>query len=132
MELQKEVVMKLVEEHRQQGRTVREVLTRVGVARSTYYRWKKPVSPKPAGRRQSYPLTPEEKQRIEVVKEEHPEYRHRRIQGVLQAQGVYLSASVIYGHLKQLGWVEPYDRRPAPWKHPHYEVWHKNLVWGCD
>lgn len=132
MDLQKEVVMKLVEEHRQQGRTVREVLTSVGVARSTYYRWKKPVSAKPAGRRQSYPLTPEERQRIEAVKEEHPEYRHRRIQGVLQAQGVYLSASAIYGYLKQLGWVEPYDRRPAPWKHPRYEVWQRNLLWGCD
>lgn len=132
MDLQKEVVIKLVEEHRQQGRTVSEVLSSVGVARSTYYRWKKPVSPKPAGGQQSYPLTPEEKQRIEAVKEEHPEYRHRRIQGVLQAQGVYLSASAIYGYLKQLGWVEPYDRRPAPWKHPRYEAWQRNLLWGCD
>jgi len=29
---------------------------------------------------------------VEAVKEVHSEYRHRRIQGVLQQQGVYLSA----------------------------------------
>jgi hypothetical protein len=48
---------------------------------------------------------------IEAVKESHPEYRHRRIQGLLQQRGVYLSASAIYGHLKELGQVEPYTIR---------------------
>lgn len=69
---------------------------------------------------------------IEAVKEVHPEYRHRRIQGVLQQQGVYLSASAIYGHLKELGQVEPYERRAAPWKSPHYEAWQRNVFWGSD
>jgi putative transposase len=69
---------------------------------------------------------------IEAVKEEHPEYRHRRIQGELQRQGVYLSASAIYRHLRELGQVEPYERRAAPWKGPRYEVWQRNLMWGCD
>ena len=69
---------------------------------------------------------------IEAVKAEHGEYRHRRIQGELQRQGVYLSASAIYGHLKELGQVEPYERRAAPWKTPHYEAWQRNLIWGSD
>jgi putative transposase len=69
---------------------------------------------------------------IERVKEEHPQYRHRRIQGELQRQGVYLSASAIYRHLRELGQVEPYERRAAPWKGPRYEVWQRNLMWGCD
>jgi transposase InsO family protein len=77
-------------------------------------------------------LTGEERRVIEEIKEAHPHYRHRRIQGVLQQKGVYLSASVIYGHLKQRGWVEPYDRRAAPWKSPRYEVWQRNLMWGSD
>jgi transposase len=103
MDLQKESVMKLVEEHRQQGRTIGEVLSSVGIARSTYYRWRKPVRAKPARQRPSYSLTPHERRMIEMVKEEHPEYRHRRIQGILQARGMYLSASAIYGYLRQLG-----------------------------
>jgi hypothetical protein len=41
---------------------------------------------------------------------------------------VYLSASVIYGHFKQRGQVEPYQRRAAPWKEPRYEVWQRNLM----
>jgi hypothetical protein len=51
---------------------------------------------------------------------------------VLQQQGVYLSASAIYGHLKELGQVEPYERRAAPWKSPLYEARQRNLLWGSD
>lgn len=59
-------------------------------------------------------------------------YRQRKIQGVLQQRGVYLSASAIYEHLKATGRVEPYERRQAPWQSPHYEVWQNNLMWGSD
>jgi len=59
-------------------------------------------------------------------------YRHRRIQGVLQQRGVYLSMSVIYEHLKATGRVEPYERRPAPWPNPHYEVRQRNQMLGSD
>jgi putative transposase len=51
---------------------------------------------------------------------------------VLQAEGRYVSASAVYGHLKQRGQIEPYTRREAPWKHPHYEIRHRNLLWGGD
>jgi transposase InsO family protein len=129
---QKQAVLELVEAHRREGRSVSEVLTSLGVARSSYYRWKKGRGDKKAKRQSSYGLTVEERQMIEGVKESHPEYRHRRIQGVLQQQGVYLSASAIYGHLKELGQVEPYERRAAPWRSPRYEVWQRNLMWGCD
>ena len=104
----------------------------VGIARSSYYRWKKHRGQGRVSRWKSYQLTAEERGMIEGVKQAHPEYRHRRIQGVLQGKGVYLSASAIYGHLKRLGWVERYDRRAAPWKSPRYEVWGRNLLWGCD
>ena len=132
MESQREAVLKLVEAHRGQGRKVSEVLGNVGVARSSYYRWKKGVGRKEVQRQSSYQLTGEERRVIEEIKEAYPHYRHRRIQGVLQQKGVYLSASAIYGHLKQRGWVEPYDRRAAPWKSPRYEAWQRNLMWGSD
>ena len=41
MEAQKQAVIEQVEAHRGQGRPVAEVLGNVGVARSSYYRWKK-------------------------------------------------------------------------------------------
>ena len=133
MEEQKQAVMDLVDSHRGQGRTVAEVLGSAGVARSSYYRWKKSEEgEKKASRASSYEITAEERQLIDEVKEQHPQYRHRRIQGVLQQQGVYLSASAIYGHLKAQGKVEPYERRAAPWKSPRYEIWQRNQMWGSD
>ena len=132
MAVQKQAVLDLVKAHGGEGRSVGEVLGSVGVARSSYYRWKKSEGEKKVERSSSYELTGEERQMIEAVKESHPEYRHRRIQGVLQQRGVYLSASAIYGHLKELGQVEPYERRAAPWKSPRYEVWQRNLMWGSD
>jgi putative transposase len=129
---QKKALLGLVEAHREQGRSVKEVLGRVGVARSSYYRWKKGVGGKKDKRQGGYGLTGEEREMIEAVKGEHPEYRHRRIQGLLQQQGVYLSASAIYGHLKHKGWVEPYERRVAPWKTARYQAWQRNLMWGSD
>lgn len=132
MSEQKQSVMELVEAQRCQGRTVGEVLGSMGVARSSYYRWKKGNVKKSGDRQNGYAITAEERKLIEEVKEQHPHYRHRRIQGVLQERGIYLSASVIYGHLKSQGQVEPYERRAAPWKSPHYEVWQRNLMWGSD
>ena len=104
----------------------------MGVARSSYYRWKKGAGEKADKRQRSYELTGEERQMIEAVKEEHGEYRHRRIQGELQQRGVYLSASAIYRYLKEQGQVEAYERRAAPWETARYEAWRRNLLWGSD
>lgn len=131
MSTQKESILHGVEEERQKGRGVGEVLATLGIKRATYYRWKKGVG-RISSCRGAFALTPEEQRRIEEAKEAHPEYRHRRIQGVLQAQGFYLSPSAVYEHLKKLGQVEPYARREAPWKSPRYEVRQRNLLWGCD
>jgi putative transposase len=132
MAVQKQAVVELVQRQRGQGRTVGEVLGSVGVARSSYYRWKKSKGAKKGERQSRYELTAEERDLIDEVKAKHPQYRHRRIQGMLQQKGIYLSASAIYGHLKELGQIEPYERRVAPWKTARYEVWQRNLMWGSD
>ncbi len=51
---------------------------------------------------------------------------------MLQSQGIYLSMSSVYHHLKALNQGEPYERRPSPLKEPRYHVWQRNLMWGCD
>jgi len=132
MSAQKEAVITLVEKQRAQGRPVGEVLTTLGIGRATYYRWQQNQGQPQSRPRTTYPLTPDEKRQIEEVKEAHPELRHRQLQGVLQIQGVYLSASAIYQHLKALDRIEPYTRRPVPWAFPRYEVWRKNMMWGGD
>ena len=58
MKQQKQAVIELVEAHRSQGRPVAEVLGSVGVARSSYYRWKKnDPGEKNARRQRSYEIT---------------------------------------------------------------------------
>lgn len=131
MSTQQAAILQMVQDARQKGQRVGEVLATLGIKRATYYRWKKGMggrSSSPGGRS----LIPAEHTRIDQVKDAHPEYRHRRIQGLLQTEGCYVSASAVYAHLKKRGQVEPYVRREAPWKQPRYEIRQRNLLWGSD
>lgn len=132
MNAQKEGVIKLVEDQRAHGRKVGEALKTLGIKRPTYYRWKKSTGTKQVRSSKISSLIPEEKKMIESIKQTRPELKHRQIQGLLQAEGIYLSFSSIYKHLKDMDLVEPYARREAPWKYPRYEIIKRNLMWGCD
>jgi putative transposase len=131
MHTQKVAILQTVEDARLNGRRVNEVLATLGIKRATYYRWKKGMGGR-SSTRGGCSLTPAEHTRIDQVKDAHPAYRHRRIQGLLQEEGCYVSASAVYAHLKQWGQVEPYVRREAPWKQPRYEIRQRNLLWGSD
>lgn len=114
------------------GRTVRQTVEGLGMGRASYYRWRNGEAEGTLPAPHPRVLMPEEWTLIDRVKEQQPHLRHRRIQGVLQAMGVYLSASSVYERLKARGWAQSYERRPAPWKEPRYEVWRRNVMWGCD
>lgn len=108
-----------------------EVAKTLEISRASYYRWRQ--GPKEGSPVQNpRVLTPAEVEQIDRVKEQHPEWRHRRIQGALQAEGTYVSATRVYERLKAQGWDQSYERRPAPWKEPRYEVFRRNVMWGCD
>lgn len=112
-------------------RTVSEVAKTLEVSRSSYYRWRQgPKDDVPV--QNPRVLTPAELEQIDQVKETHPDWRHRRIQGAIQAEGTYVSFSSVYERLKERGWDQSYERRPAPWKEPRYEVFRRNVMWGCD
>ena len=112
------------------GRKVKQTVEGLGIGRASYYRWRNgdPEGAVPVQNPRA--LIPEELTLIDRVKEQQPHLRHRRIQGAIQAMGVYLSASSVYGHLKAQGWDQSYERRPAPWKEPRYEVFRRNVMWG--
>lgn len=131
MKEQKAEIIRHVAEQKLSGRPVTSVLTELGIKRSTYYSWLSPRQKKQVSPRLDL-ITPEEKQAIESAKEKYPHYRHRQIQGMLQAGGLYLPYSTVYEHLKAMGKVEPYKRRQSPWDEPRYEVWQRNMMWGSD
>lgn len=130
MEAQRKDIIAFVRTQKAKGQSITESLKELGVKRSTYYTWLNPNRKKQTLSRMK--LTPSEKQAIEETKEQYPHLRHRQVQGVLQNQGIYLSTSSVYHHLKSIDRVEPYERRPSPLKEPRYSIWQKNLMWGCD
>lgn len=136
MKPQKQEILDYVGQQRQEGRSVSEIIKGLELSRASYYRWvdqdRKNSSAAEIRNPSVRCLTPVEQQKIDEVKTAHPEYRHRRIQGELLKEGLYLSPSSVYGHLVERGQVEPYERRPNPLKEPRYEIWQRNWMWGSD
>jgi putative transposase len=138
MKTQIDEVLTFVEDERQKGRTTSEILSGIKVARSSYYRWRQSIThcqekvSQKEERVTVRSVTEEELKKIDQIKEEHPEKRHRQLQGLLQLRGHYISSSVVYKRLKATGKVDTYARRAAPWKEPFYEVWRADVMWGAD
>ena len=131
MNAQKEEILHHVKNQKDQGKSIGSTLAELGVKRSTYYRWEKP--PKPTKEKiRVTTLTPEEKKTIEKTKDQYPNLRHRQIQGMIQKAGKYISPSSVYEHLKSLGRIESYERRPSPWDVPRYEAARRFKLWGTD
>lgn len=138
LNVQKQGVLDQVKSHQSKGRKLKDTLQVLGIKPSTYYRWKAQGAMNtsaplhPSDRITTRSLSPEERAIIVATKEEFPELRHRQIQGVLQGRGVYLSDTSVFKELKRNGLVEKYERRPAPWDEPFYEIRSANLMWGAD
>jgi len=114
------------------GRNVKQTVEGLGIGRASYYRWRYGEAEGAFPAQHPRVLMPEEWTLIDRVKEQQPHLRHRRIQGLIQSMGLYLSASSVYKRLKARGWEQSYERRPAPWKEPRYEVVRRNGMWGGD
>ena len=135
MKIQKQEVLSFVSSERQKGRSLSAILKNLQVPRSSYYRWLKNQQEEinQSDRRSTVKtLTEAEHIRIDQMKVDHPEMRHRQIQGMLQLEGCYLSTTSVYKRLKSQGQVEYYERRAAPWKEALYEVIGSNMMWGAD
>lgn len=140
MKNQKGELIEFVQKERAKGRTLAAVLSNLKVSSSSYHRWVKEfewsatntIAKVAAVRTTSRTVTPLELLAIEEMKSKYPQCRHRQIQGLLQLEGIFVSSSTVYEHLKRLGKVEYYERRPAPWDEPLYEVTKANVMWGAD
>ena len=134
MQTQIDEILAFVSNEMREGRSLSEVLKTMGVNRSSYYRWikRKEINEKSEPRITIKSITDDERKKIDEMKDLHPEMRHRQIQGMLQQNGIYISASEVYQYLKSQGKVEYYERRAAPWDEPLYEPLHANTMWGAD
>jgi hypothetical protein len=137
MYFKREVVW-FVEGQVELGRKRQDVLKNLDIKSSTYHGWRTQIKDLAKDksikvkRPSPVELTPQEKDLIVKAQIDHPTERHRKIQGILQMQGVYVSQSSVFKVLKENGLVEHYERRESPWKKPRYAVRARNLVWGSD
>jgi putative transposase len=136
MSVQKQEIIEFIRVNRTSGRSITEMLLSFGVARSSFYRWKRQSESGELNQQKMIvnprTLTAFERSRILEVKAKNPTLRHRRLQGELQKEGLFISASSVYKTLKEKKAVEPYARRPSPWDEPFYEIIGVNRMWGAD
>jgi putative transposase len=136
MNTQKQEILEFVKMQCELGRGVSQVLAAMRISSSSYYRWLKEQNDNNCNeqnlRINPRKLSERERELILEVKAKNPSLRHRRIQGELQKEGLFISASSVYKTLKTRDKVEPYARRPSPWDEPHYEVMGANRMWGAD
>lgn len=128
-------ILLFIEDEQQKGRALSKILKNLNIPRSNYYRWVKRNEKneiKSSSGVNPRIVSKDELLKIDQMKEKNPEMRHRQIQGMMQLEGNYLSATTVYKRLKTMNKVEPYERRAAPWDEPFYEIWRPNMMWGSD
>lgn len=116
MELQQRVHAEVELTRRRSGWAARRTLATLGIARRSYYRWRKeeawavPTAPvKPV---QPYEALPAEKAAVLDYARQHAELRHREMAWrMVDEDVVYLSPSTVYRILKEADLVCPWRRR---------------------
>ena len=74
----------------------RQALMEMGIARSSYYRWRRPKEPKPRARPWNR-ITPNEEHRILAVAREFPDLSSRQVSvWITDNEGFAVSESTVY------------------------------------
>ncbi len=110
----------------------RQTLLELGVARSSYYRWRHPKEPK-LGARPWNRITPNEEHRILAVAREFPDLSSRQISvWITDKEGFAVSESTVYRILRREGLVKRAECEPAAAKEYHTRTSHPHQMWSTD
>jgi putative transposase len=107
---------------RMEGQTGRKrrALRKLGVARSSYYRWRRQKEMKPRARPWNR-ITPNEEHRILAVAREFPELSSRQISiWITDNEGFAVSESTVYRILRREGLVKRLELEPG--RHPENTI----------
>jgi putative transposase len=115
----------------QNGRK-RQILMELGVARSSYYRWRHLNKPKPRARPWNR-VTPNEELRILAVAREFPELSSRSISvWITDNEGFAVSESTVYRILRREGLVKRAEFDIAAAKEYHTRTSRPHQMWSTD
>ena len=119
---------------RMEGQTGRKrrALRKLGVARSSYYRWRRQKEMKS----RAWPwnrITPNEEHRILAVAREFPELSSRQISiWITDNEGFAVSESTVYRILRREGLVKRLELEPAAAREYHTRTSRPHQMWATD
>ena len=119
------------------GWPLRRTLKALGIARSSYYRWRRAEAwsapSEPVRPVQAFLALPEEKQAVREDALEHPQVRHRELSWRMIDEGVAcLSASTVYRILREERLIVSWSGRKKRYRDEREEASRPNEIWGTD
>jgi transposase InsO family protein len=119
---------------RMEGQTgrKRKALLELGIARSSYYRWRHRDEPKPRARTWNH-IMPNEERRILSVAREFPELSSRHVAiWITDNEGFAVSESTVYRILRREGLVKRQEFEVPAAKEYHTKTIHPHQMWSTD
>jgi len=116
-----------------QSGSKRQVLSKLGIPKSTYYRWRH-EKPEPGNRRRPWNrITPNEGRRILAVAREFPELSSRQLSAwITDNEGFAVSESTVYRILIREGLVKRQETEFEAAKEYHTRTTRPHQMWATD
>jgi transposase InsO family protein len=116
-----------------QLRGKRLVLARMGIAKSSYYRWRQQLSNPVKHGRPWNRLTPNEDRRILAVAREFPDLSRRQLSAwITDHEGFAVSESTVYRILRREGLVKRQETQLGAAKEYHTKTMRPHQMWATD
>jgi len=128
--VEKAVIMTIVET---MLRRKRQALSELGIARSTYYRWRQGQTDSGNRKRPWNRITPEEEDKILAVAQESPELSSRQLSAwITDKAGFAVSESTVYRILRREGLVKRQEVQLVAGKEYHTKTTRPHQMWATD
>jgi putative transposase len=111
----------------------RKVLAKLGISRSTYYRWRQGQNKLKSRARPWNRITPNEERRILAVAREFPELSSRQLSAwITDHEGFAVSESTVYRILRREGLVKRQETQTDAAKEYHTRTTRPHQMWATD
>jgi len=127
---EKAIILNTVE---RQTRAKRRTLMALGIARSSYYRWRQGTGDSTKRRRPWNHITPSEEDRILAVARKYPELSSRQLSAwITDKEGFAVSESTVFRILKREGLVKRQEVQPMAAKEYRIKTRRPHQMWATD
>jgi putative transposase len=116
-----------------ESRGKRQVLSELGIPKSSYYRWRKEQSEPKTRSRPWNRITPNEERRILAIAREFPELSSRQLSAwITDNEGFAVSQSTVYRILKREGLVKRQEKQLTAATEYHTKTTRPHQMWATD